>query len=228
MAPNKTLLAAAFAVVLLSGCKREAEAPGVEAPADQSAQPAADIAPVPTEPDPAEAGPPAEPFNLSALPVTDKPLGEWPYLPVPEGYVYDEAETFDLSRVPFWTGQALEFVEGKVYQAEVEIPSGSEKNFSRFEVLKRIDEALTGLGASKVTTSELPSAVVRKDLPKNFGSEFYAGAGGYNGDQEVSTYVIRQADRVVWFKAFGDENRGSLLIAEAEPPAPGAPAAATQ
>lgn len=166
---------------------------------------------------------PPAPFDLSTVPVTDVALGEWPYLAMPEGYEYRNDKTLDLSRVPFWTGQALEFVEGKVYLSEIGVLG--EKSYSRFEVLKRVDEALTALGATKITTSKVPSEVLDKDLPEDFGVEFNAGAGGYYGNQEVSTYLIRHADRVVWFKVYSDGGGGSVLIAEGEPPAASAPAA---
>lgn len=218
MMSSKTLLAAALAVALLSACKKEAEAP---APADdaQAATEAPatgnEAAPEAEAPAADAAAAPAAPFDVSSIPISDKPLGDWPYLVLPEGYEYQEAKTLDLSRVPFWTGQGLEFVEGKVHMARVR--AAGEKTYSRFEVLKRIDEALTALGASRITTSKIPSAVLEKDLPEDFGVEFNAGAGGYYGDEEVSTYLIRHADRLVWFKVYSDAGGGSILIDEAAP-----------
>ncbi|MCR6664182.1 MAG: hypothetical protein NVV60_13790 [Luteimonas sp.] len=34
--------------------------------------------------------------------------------------------------------------------------------------------------------------------------------------RDLSTYVLRQADRVVWFKVHAGNNDGSLLIAETD------------
>ena len=213
---GKTLLMLGVASALLMGCKKQEEASvepavEVESAAPAPAQPASLPPPpgVPTE---------AKPFDIASIPVTDKPLGEWPYLVVPAGYEWRDAKTMDLSRVPFWTGQALEFVEGKVFLGAIR--ESGEKTFSRFEVLKRADEALAALGATKVTTSGIPEVIYEKDMPENFGSEFYVGAGGYqSSEQELSTYVIRHADRTVWFKVFANTNTGSILIAETEPTA---------
>lgn len=222
MEMGKTLLALGVASVLLVGCKQQEEAaaePVAEAPAESAPAPApAEQATLPPPGVPAE----AKPFDIASLPVTDKPLGDWPYLVAPQGYEWNGEKTLDLSRVPFWTGQALEFVEGKVFLGGLQ-PIG-DKSFSRFEVLKRADQALTGLGATKVTTSGISDAIHEKDMPENFGSEFYAGAGGYRSSgKELSTYVIRHADRTVWFKVFADTNSGSILIAETEPVAAAAP-----
>lgn len=228
MHSNRMVLAAAFAaMVMLAGCKRDAEPapdaspapPLSEAPGSETAAPAPVEAVTGTQ-----ALPQAAPFDVTTVPVSEAPLGEWPYVTPPEGYELRDTRTLDLSQVPFWTGQMLQPVEGKVFEAR--IGGAGDKTYSRFEVLKRFDEALTALGAQKVTTSEIPNEVIDTQLPKDFGVEFNAGAGGYYAGEEVSTYVLRHPDRVVWFKVYSDGNGGSLLIAESEaPPAAATPAA---
>jgi len=221
MVSNKMLLAFALASAALSGCNQEQEEasagmPAVEAPAAPANTAPAGAATATAE---GESGASAqvEPFDVSTVPVTDEALGEWPYVSVPVGYEWNNEETFDLSRVPFWTGDRLEFVEGKVFVAQMK--AAGEKTYSRFEVLKRVEEALLAQGATRIAASKVPNAVIDKDLPENFGSEFYAGAGGYSGDQDVATYLIRHADRTVWVKAFADASSGSFLVAE-QPAAP--------
>lgn len=237
------VLPAALAALLVTGCKRDDAttdapaadsadaatdatvqdaAPDADAPAEAPADPAATDAP---------AAAPATPFDVTTVPEVATPATPWPYFTAPDGYEFD-GRTLDLSQVPFWTGQALQQVEGKVYEARVR--AVGEKTYSRFEVLKRIDQALAAAGAVKVTTSQVPEEVLDEQLPDDFGVEFNAGAGGYYGDQEVSTYVLRHPTGVTWFKVYSDGNGGSLLVAEAEPgaapesaaaDAPAAPAA---
>lgn len=226
MLSNRTLLVAALAAVTLAGCTRDAApdsttaAPSAADPAPAAAVPGAEMQTPPAEPAPAapagDATSTAEvaPFDVASVPVSEAVLAEWPYVAAPDGYAFDRARTLDLSQVPFWTGQALQPVEGKVFEARIR--AVGEKSHSRFEVLKRFDQALTALGAHKITTSEVPADVIRDQLPKNFGVEFNTGAGGYYGGQEVSTYVLRRDDRVVWFKVYSDGNSGSMLIAESE------------
>ena len=60
--------------------------------------------------------------------------------------------------------------------------------------------------------------MLKEQLPEDFGVEFNTGAGGYYGNQEVSTYVLRHADQVTWFKVYSDTNSASLLIAETRAP----------
>src|SRR5690606_5407682 len=110
MRASKTLLALGVAVALLGGCKQQADAaaegPAADAPAaeatpdataEQPAAPAADAQATP-------AAPTAAAFDISAIPVSDKPLPEWPYVVLPAGYAYDDADDIagsskDLARV---------------------------------------------------------------------------------------------------------------------------------
>jgi len=224
MRTNRTVLATALvAVMLMAGCNRDAETPpagaGIDTPPD-AAEPAAPVVEPPepamdeTVTDETVAPEEAAPFDVATVAVSDTALGEWPYVTAPDGYAFESARTLDLSQVPFWTGQVLQPVEGKVFEARIR--AVGEKSHSRFEVLKRFDQALTELGAQKITTSEIPDDVIRDQLPKDFGVEFNAGAGGYYRGQEVSTYVLRRSDRVVWYKIYSDGSDGSVLIAESE------------
>lgn len=232
MLSNRNVLVAVIAAVLLAGCNKDAApepVPAADAPTPATVEPpepvtsgSAPAGELPPADDAADA-PEATPFDVATVPVSDIALGDWPYIAAPDGYELRNTRTLDLSQVPFWTGEMLQPVEGKVFEARVR--ETGEKSYSRFEVLKRFDEALTALGAQKITTSEVPRAVIDTDLPKNFGVEFNTGAGGYYGNQEVSTYVLRQTDRVVWFKVYSDGNNGSLLIAESGDVPAGAPAA---
>lgn len=80
--------------------------------------------------------------------------------------------------------------------------------------MKRFDEALTSMGAQKITTSEINREILEEELPRDFGVEFNVGAGGYYGGEEQSVYVLRKADRTIWFKIYSDSNRGSVMIME--------------
>lgn len=216
MSYRKLALSALVVTALIAACKPQPTAPAADAPApgaDGASQAPAPES-VPEQPATASAASAMAAFDMGKMPVSDKSLGEWPYLQVPDGYELQSATTKDLARVPFWTGDHLEFVEGKVFQARVR--EVDDKTYSSFEVLKRIDQALTALGAVKITGSKLLEDVLDKELPENFGTEFNAGAGGYYGGQASNVYVLRTADHVVWAKVFSNDNEGSLLIAETD------------
>jgi len=226
MQSKKAFLAVAIAVGTLAGCSKndaqeEAVAPATtEMPASSEASSAPPAESVQTAPPAAEAAEWARmPFDVSTLPVSTSVLGEWPYVAAPEGYEFDSSRTLDLTQIPFWTGLVLQQVEGKLFEARV--GEVGDKAYSRYEVLKRFDDAIKGLGAEKITTSEINREILDKELPKDFNVEFNSGSGGYYPGQEQSVYVLRKADRVIWFKIFSDGNQGSVMIVESmeAPPA---------
>ena len=146
--------ALALAVGLsLMACKKQDDAaataanaqPAVASETADAAAPPASTAQTPAA---ATAAPAVTSFDINTIAVSDKPLGEWPYLVSPAGYQFSgnlAEKTKDLARVPFWTGSQLLWVEGKTYEAELR--AGDGKTYSRFELLKGIDQALTALGA---------------------------------------------------------------------------------
>ena len=122
MRMSKTLLALGVASALLVGCKKQDDSAAADtataaadANATQTEAPAVETSPAATE------APAAKPvvvaFDIDKIPVSDKPLPAWPYIALPAGYHYHEADDLagqskDLARVPVWTGGQLLWVEG--------------------------------------------------------------------------------------------------------------------
>lgn len=151
-------------------------------------------------------------FDPEALPVSDVPLGDFPYLSIPEGFENTNTEIpiAPFGRVPFWTGDHLEWVEGKVYQSPIYEEAGG--TFFRQHLLAEVDAAVTGLGGVLVTDSEIPSAVT-DTIPGDIRVEYVDGFGDIYNDP-VQTYVIRRADRLIWIHLCANSAGGSWMIAE--------------
>jgi len=49
-------------------------------------------------------------FDLNKIPLSTATLGDFPYIALPDGYIYQNTEQRNFERVPFWTGQQLEWV----------------------------------------------------------------------------------------------------------------------
>ena len=144
MRMSKTLLALGVASALLVGCKKQDDSAAADtataaadANATQTESPAVETSPAATE------APAAKPavvaFDIGKIPVSDKPLPAWPYIALPAGYHYHEADDLagqskDLARIPVWTGGQLLWVEGKTFSDGIDNADG--KTFSRFELAK--------------------------------------------------------------------------------------------
>lgn len=244
MNPNllRTALLAAMLVAGLAACgDRDAgEAAAVDpAPAAGTAEVAAasvdaaatDPAPAPEAAAPAEepaaAGPTATVFDIGTVPVSDAALGEWPYVVLPAGYEYDDADDIasrskDLARVPVWTGGQLLWVEGRTFSDSIENSDG--KTYSRFEVRKNLQQAVEALGGVRLSESAYGEDVytANEKAIDDFRQEFDRIRDAYWYGNDADTYVIRRADKAVWVVFHSSNSEGGLLVAEG--PLPEAPA----
>lgn len=219
-------VAAALAVALIAGCQ-DNQTPAAEA----GAGPAATAEPRPqiAEPSldaPGAAPSPAETFDLNAIPVSDAPLGEWPYIAAPAGYIYSDHEdlkkgTRDIARVPVWTGNELLWIEGRAF--ENHIFPGKGKTYSTFEVRQSIERAVTALGGKRISTKSFDQAIyeANKEAVDAFTSEFDAIDGAYSYDETADTYVIRRADKAIWVVSYATTSgTAAVLVVEGPLPTP--------
>ena len=232
MRMSKTLLALGVASALLVGCKKQddsAAADTATAAADANAT-QTEAPPVETSPAATEA-PAAKPavvaFDIDKIPVSDKPLPAWPYIALPAGYHYHEADDLagqskDLARVPVWTGGQLLWVEGKTFSDAIRSDEG--KTYSKFEVRKNLQQAIEALGGVRLAERSFDETVWdanEKDL-EDFRQEFDRMQNAYWYDKDVDTYVIRRADKAIWIVTQTDTGSGAIMVAEGplpEPPA---------
>lgn len=250
MQTKTTLLALAVGLALMAGCAKQDEAAAVaDAPAtaagdtsamDTAGTPAdgtpSDGTPADAMVDPADAAAPAgaDPvapaattFDLEAIPVSTAALPDWPYVQLPAGYVFDDADrlaqrTKDLARIPVWTGGQLLWVEGKVFSDDIETVDG--KTFSRFELAKGLRQQIESLGGVRLAERSFARDTYQaneKEL-NDFRQEFSDVQDAYWYDKDMETYVIRRGDSVVWIVVQARNSDGAVLVAEG--PAPEAPA----
>lgn len=202
----------AMAIGVLAACNRQE--PPVAAQ-DTETTAAADQATGDAHADP-EAAPASEPakpagFDLESVPVSDRALGAFPFITLPDGYEAINEQTLGLARVPFWTGDRLEDVEGKAYLATIQERSGH--TYSDLELERNIQHVVEQAGGVMVTDSAIAPEVlegvsrdVRKNLVDGWGDVY---------NNPVQTYVIRNADKTVWLHLCSDSAGAGLIIVEA-------------
>lgn len=234
MQVSKTLLAMAVASALVVGCKKQDDAAAADA---VTATP--DASTTQTEAAPAsQASAPATPeataasattaFDIDKIPVSDVALPAWPYIALPAGYEYDDADDLasrskDLARVPVWTGGQLLWVEGRVFSDQIENSEG--KTYSKFEVRKNVQQAVEALGGVRLSERSFDEAVwdANEKALGDFRQEFDRMQNAYWYDNDADTYVIRRADKAIWVVFQTDNGNGALMVAEGplpEPPKP--------
>ena len=196
-----------------SNSGQEAE-PAAEAPPAQEAAPAPETAPLASEAESA-----AEPgFDIANVPVSEVELGEFPYLRLPAGYVHTDRINSDYDRIAFWTGNGLEWVEGRVFGSRVRGDEDQGKTFSLLEYRRNMQAAIQQAGGERIAEGQWSRAArdEMKDTDDNIGVR-YNGVIGDIWNRPVETYVIRRPDRSIWIQITGSAHDGSILMAETAP-----------
>lgn len=160
---------------------------------------------------------PGKAFDASSLPVSSVPLGAFPYIALPDGYVTATTpDVADFDQVPFWTGDHLEVVEGKVWSAHIDASQG--KTFSDLELERNIESLVSSLGGRKIFDGRIQEEAGQKikEWPRDFALKYNSGLGDvWNNPTQV--FVVRRADRNIWIHLCSYQFGGGLLIAETKP-----------
>ncbi|WP_460135144.1 OmpA family protein [Pseudomonas sp. S1_E04] len=156
-------------------------------------------------------------FDAASLPVSDAQLGDFPYIVLPNGYVIATTpDVSDFDQVPFWTGDRLEVVEGKVWSAHIDAAQG--KAFSDLELQRNIESVVSSLGGKKIFDGKIAQDAGQKikDWPRDFALKYNSGLGDiWNNAAQV--FVIHRADREIWIHLCSYPFGAGLLIAETKP-----------
>ena len=138
-------------------------------------------------------------FSIAEIPVSDAPVGEFPYFGLPPGY----HTTPKLSGViehgvfPFWIGDRYLAVEGRIHQANFRVDA--ERTFSTLEVESWVEETMARAGAKKVFEGTIPRSESSRVLTRDFTSTYSNGLCWPT--EPVRTYVIHRTDRAIWVHA---------------------------
>ncbi|WNW13349.1 OmpA family protein [Pseudomonas sp. DTU_2021_1001937_2_SI_NGA_ILE_001] len=156
-------------------------------------------------------------FEAASLPVSTTPLGAFPYLALPKGYVVATTpDTSDFDQIPFWTGDRLEAVEGKVWSAHIDAAQG--KAFSDLELQRNVESVVSSLGGKKIFDGKIPEEASQriKEWPRDFAMKYNSGLGDiWNNATQV--FVIHRGDRDIWIHLCSYAFGAGMLIAESKP-----------
>ncbi|WP_295481055.1 hypothetical protein [uncultured Pseudomonas sp.] len=156
-------------------------------------------------------------FDVSQLPVSTVSLGAFPYIALPDGYTTGSTpEVSEFDQIPFWTGDRLEPVEGRVWSANITNSEG--KTFSDFELARNVEAVVKALGGQKIfdgtLTRETTDAL--QNWPRHFAEKYNSGLGDvWNNPAHV--FVIHREDRDIWVHLCAYAFGAGLLIVESKP-----------
>jgi outer membrane protein OmpA-like peptidoglycan-associated protein len=222
MSRKISFVAALCAAFLLVACgdKNEGKAPETPAPAANPpaavAPPAPAAAPAP-ETTPAPATAPAlgtvptdiapAGFDIEKIPVSNTPLGEFPFFTPPKGTKYvkgyansadpDKESLKEFDRYYFVTGkETLHAVEGKTFRVALyDEDRKSTMNLELLRIERNYENAITAAGGVKVFDGDVDEGKTFRLLDDTNRSRH---GPRYHQDERRQTYVIRRADAEIW------------------------------
>lgn len=157
---------------------------------------------------PEAAAPAAKAFDLNAIPVSDKPLGAFPYFELPEGYYnYNKNKVVDYDVAYFWVKDHFEKPEGKIFYDYIRAKEG--KSYSDLELTKNLDAVITGAGGVKISEAKVPSDSAYDKIPQDNRLK-YANGYGFIGYKTTNTYLIRRADKNIWVQFTPSDDGASI------------------
>lgn len=207
----RTLTISAATVSLLFACNSHKK----QTPTEDSTA-AAQTGSATPEAAPAATPPAAKTFDINTIAISDKPLGAFPYFNLPEGYQnYSKNKVMDYDLIYYWVKDHFERPEGKIFYNRITAKEG--KSYSDRELIKNLDEVITGAGGVKVSEGKIPndsSYVIPSDNQVKYKDGY-----GFFSSAVTTTYLIRRADRNIWIQTTpGDDGvSAGWMILETKP-----------
>lgn len=160
-------------------------------------------------------------FNLNAIPLSTKNLGEFPYLSYPEGYNFNYEKTInplnikDLDKEYFAVNGKLIPVEGKSYKVRIEKGQENEKKFSNLLVSRYYEEKILALGGVNINNVAVNQQEIKKVGDKELIEKNYGFSIDYNLLDNLKTYIIRTETKQIWIQmTLMDNEVGKLTVLE--------------
>ena len=183
----------------------------------------------PADPDSSSASSPAEnktatdgEFDTSKIPVSDKELGKFPYLHLPQDYTfgYDkEIKATDINNADkeyFAVKGKLIPLEGKTYKATLE--KDRSKDNTRFSSLvagKALEKEIIGLGGVNVNNIPVPKSEIERVGDTELITNKHGHSIDYNMLDDIKTYIIKTKDKEVWIQyLLMNEESGIITVLE--------------
>jgi len=154
-------------------------------------------------------------FDISKIPISNVSLGKFPYITLPKGYELYDNIIVNFEKIPLWTGQHIEFIEGQLFSSAIH-QNEDYKEGSFLELQRNLEHIIQQLGGQRIANNPIPKAEIDK-IPQKFQVDYVSGLGDIFNNS-TQTYVIRQANKNIWFQLTqAGNNSAGLLIAETQP-----------
>ncbi|MDV6169733.1 hypothetical protein R1T16_14950 [Flavobacterium sp. DG1-102-2] len=213
---NKIIAFAALSIMLTACNSKETRLEQRSEPAD----------PVTTEAKPAIPVVAGGTFDITAIPVSEADLGDFPFVKLPKDYCFgycsswsgkpNEKDIKDTDKEYFAVNGKLIPVEGKTYKVTIEKNRDADnKRFSRLAVLNSLDKDIKALGGVQVNNVPVSNEEWKRVGDEELIKNGYGKSIDVNLLDDIKTYIIRTKDKEVWIQFnLMDEESGRIAVLE--------------
>ena len=169
---------------------------------------------VPAKPIAAAAAPLPANFSIDNVPISNAPLGRFPYFGWPANYApQNTPKEVGFGHFLYWTGKAFNDVEGQTFM--VTLLAAPDKQFSTYELKRNMEALFQQAGAVKIFEGKIPYDTL-KALPENVRGEMAPGLGDAYNDP-VETWVIHRPHDAIWINYSTNTAQGSFAVVQTKP-----------
>lgn len=153
-------------------------------------------------------------FSIDSVPLSNAPLGKFPYFGLPPKYApQNTPKPSGFGHFLFWTGKAFQDVEGQTYMVTIITPDSGD--FRSYELQKNMHELFQQAGAIKVSEAKIPQAALDA-MPQPVVQDLLMGLGDI-WNNPVETWVIRRPSDIIWIHYTTSTAQASLAIVQTKP-----------
>jgi len=165
-------------------------------------------------------------FDSNKIPLSDKELGTFPYLTLPENYKYGygddgikAADIIDADKEYFAVNGKLIPQQGKTAKAQLEkVPGSKGGKFNSLVVEENLTKTIEALGGIQVNNVPVPDSEMKRIGDKELIDKHYGYSIDHNLTDDVKTFIIRQKDKEVWIQfTLMNQESGWITILEKKP-----------
>ena len=201
-----------FALGNVVACKKDRDATQAASGPQTSAQPSEAQGAVAA----GDAKGPAS-FDIGKVPISTAPLGEFPYIQLPDGYMPHSRHNvvIPFGEAPFWDGSAYVVKEGRLVSDGLTVRENhSWSNIELERNLAQVIETAGGVLVSETNAENFPYDAYTKVADSH---DFNLGRGKPSSSYRSKVYVIRREDREIWIDFGTDSSQGRWMVLETSP-----------
>lgn len=161
-------------------------------------------------------------FDMEQVPISEKVIGEFPYLKLPDDYTYNYEKEVnpkhikDIDKEYIAIDGKLVPVEGKSFKVNLEKDRSTDsKRFNSLVVEKAIKAQIEEMGGIELKQVAVPNSEIERIGHAELLDKHYGNSLDFNLLDQIQTYVIRTKTKQIWIQmSLLNDESGKITVIE--------------